>query len=175
MPSRSSRLIAFIVCLLSSLDAMSAPLMNMGFEKWLGPQLPSKAAVQYDTRGIDRVELQVALGKDLELTTDAYLVTWNGKQLVATDPKKLNIIADKNYLFGRISMRKNGDPVIYTFDVAVNGGPLDGVTVHLRDGLLPVIGKDEFVNICEAVYEIPQDLAIDSGEIDFKVIRVRMK
>jgi len=149
-------------------DAEARPLRDA--EKWLGPQDLRKPNME-DTKEIEdlyRIRLRVISGEDLAAVKGLHNVVYLRESKISVAPEEWQQTIDKDakYLFGRISRRGIYGVRIYTLDCRIESGPLKGAIVHLRNDRFGP-GEMEYA----AFFQVPQDVEIDFGRIEFKVVR----
>lgn len=91
-------------------------------------------------------------------------MTFNGKTLIGTEEGVIE--PEATYLYGRLKLLKQYGQRIYTCDVRLEEGPLQGAIVHLRDGILPESIGDAY----QCYYRVPDELGVPEGNIKAKVI-----
>ncbi|MBS0261837.1 MAG: hypothetical protein JSS02_07760 [Planctomycetes bacterium] len=138
-------------------------------EKWLGPQKSAKLDMvdSGEIEDLYKIELEVISGEALAGVKNLQnTVHWKDSVTEAPANWQQNIDKNAKYVFGRIRRKGASGLMIYTLDCRIEKGPLTGAIVHLRNGKT-VAGDREY----SAFYRVPNDIDVEVGPIEFKVVR----
>ena len=169
MTPRACLVAAFIVSSVTACRSEPTPEQVSGYSQWLGEQTKNVVHplyVDHDPREeCWDVSLSVVQGSKLEVPgTKNPVVSFDGSKVVHLQPgTKLD---HARYLVVRADFNATKGWYVYEFTLRVDGGPLNGAVVRIRNGHLPETISDPLVGI----YRIPDVLRVSEGPQDFEVI-----
>lgn len=111
------------------------------------------------------ISIEVIQGKNISLPkTRNTIITCKGGNLVSIENPRFN--ENSFYILGIITLKKKYGRRIYICDVKAKGNGLNDVIIHLRDGIVPDRIEDPYL----CFFEIPRDIKVTEGRLDFQVI-----
>ena len=178
-----------IYVLLALAPSCAGPIRpQLPFSEWLGPQTNEKAgpwdvvgppivvgspidAAKHDKLSRYEITLEVVKGADIKLPDSKNpIVTFDGRGFTQVEDFSPDHVA--LYLVGKMQLWKDeGGWRFYTLNLRVTDGNLKGAIVHLRDGKI----QDDITDSCIAIYRIPDNLKIATGDVSFEVVALFAK